>query len=384
MIAPVPVPGSPEAAARVQAVLESTRDVLDRAKHFRPLSEPDALEITAGSDPAPSAMMRERSNARVRPAPFTLRDLYAMPELLVPPTAIIPWIAYDASTTLISAREKTGKSTLVGQAIAAGSNGTEFLGQTVGPFRTLWYAIDEPMSDTVRRFQTNSANPLAVTVQPERPTAVEMRREIEDACADVCVVDTLSRLWRGRIDSANNNDAVADFLWPYIEAARETGAALILLYHTTKAGREYRGGIELGACVDLPITLRRQGQSQPADADDGFDADYDDDSRDDGRRLLVGRGRNVDVKLRLAFDGDQYVLGDSPMPLRSRILAELEHEAASANSLAEILTTRKDRVLSELRDLCAQGSVQKRGTGSRQLYELPRTQATPGSADAEK
>ncbi|MEX1187506.1 MAG: AAA family ATPase [Gemmatimonadaceae bacterium] len=384
MTAPVK-PGTPEAIAQVERVTMSARDETDRAKHFRPLSEEDVFEITKGSgSSSPRVGPVGRLGPRARPAPFMLGELYAMPELLIPPRAIIPWLAYDASTTLISAREKTGKSTLLGQAIAAGSSGTEFLGQVLDPFRTLWYAIDEPVSDTVRRFQRYGADPGAVTVQPERPTAEEMRAEIEAARADVCVVDTLSRLWRGRIDSANNNDAVADFLWPYIEAVRETGAALILQYHTTKAGREYRGGIELGACVDLPITLRRQGQKQPTDTDDGFDADYDDDSRDDGRRLLIGRGRNVDVKLRLAFDGDRYALGDSPMPLRSRILAELEHEAASATALAELLTTRKDRVLAELRDLRAQGLVQARGAGSRQLYELTRKQGATDTARAEK
>ncbi|CAN5706008.1 hypothetical protein BH23GEM1_BH23GEM1_00530 [soil metagenome] len=334
----------------------------------------DALDLMSAPEPDTTkprnAGESRRANARQRPAPFTLRELYDKPELLAPSKAVIPSIAYEDRTTLLSSREKCGKSTLLGQACAAGSKGGEFFGQQLQPFRTLWYAIDEPVSDTVRRFQLYGADPDAITVQPERPTASEMRAEIDAAGAGVAVIDALSRLWRGRLDSANNNDAVADFLWPYIEAAREAGVALVLLYHTSKAGREYRGGIELGACVDLPITLRKQGQKQPADADDGFDADYADDSRDDGRRLLVGRGRNVDVKIRLAFDGERYALGDSPMPLRARILAELAHDPGSANALADMLNARKDRVLAEIRDLRAEGLVEQRGTGARQLYHL--------------
>lgn len=330
-----------------------------------------------------SAVRREmdrtlaRVAARERTAPRSLRQLLNTPGLLEPPTEVIPSLAYEDSTTLLSAREKCGKSTLVGQACAALSVGGEFFGKKLERSSSLWYAVDEPLGDTVRRFQKYGADPDAITIQTERPSAEDLLSEIGQSGARLVVVDTLSRLWRGRIESANNNDQVAEFVWPYIEAARETGVALVLLYHTSKAGREYRGGVELGAAVDIPLTLRRQGQKYSADADDGFDADYDDDSRDDGRRLLSGQGRNIDVRLRLGFDGERYVPADSPTPLRSRILAELEHEAASATALAEILTTRKDRVLAEIRDLRTEGMIEPRGIGSRQLYQL-----TPLGTDA--
>lgn len=314
--------------------------------------------------------MAKQAAERERRDPYSLRQLLAMPELLEPPVEVIPSLAYENSTTLLSAREKCGKSTLLGQACAALSVGGEFFGKRLERSTVLWYAVDEPLGDAVRRFQRYGADPDGITIQAERPTAADMLSEIGASDAGLVVVDTLSRLWRGHIESANNNDQMAEFLWPYIEAARETGVALVLLYHTSKGGREYRGGIELGASVDIPLTLRRQGQKYSADADDGFDADYEDDSRDDGRRLLVGKGRNIDVKLRLGFDGDRYALGDGPAPLRSRILAELAHDAASSNVLAEILTARKERVQAEIRDLRTEGLVETRGAGSRQLYQL--------------
>lgn len=60
---------------------------------------------------------------------FTLEELARRPELLAPPEAVVPRLAWEGRLTLLAAREKTGKSTLVRSAIAAKVTGRDFLGE---------------------------------------------------------------------------------------------------------------------------------------------------------------------------------------------------------------------------------------------------------------
>ncbi|MGI8548291.1 MAG: AAA family ATPase [Gemmatimonadaceae bacterium] len=289
-----------------------------------------------------------------RHVPYSLRELLARPELLEPPPAIVPDIAYAGRVTLLSAREKAGKSTLTGQAAAALSTGGEFLGTHLETARVLWYPIDEPLGDTVRRFQQYGGNPDGLTIQPERPTAVEMRSEILATGAALVVIDTLAELWTGRIESDRDANEVAAFFRPYVNVARETGAAIVVLHHTTKDGAEYRGSVQLGASVDIVLTLKRPQQPTEASARGG---EVEEDE-DDGRRTLRGKGRGVNVNMRLHFDGALYSIGDKPMPLRARIMADLARDPASGTELSDRMHVRKETVLFELRDLTREDLVE--------------------------
>src|SRR5215218_2310626 len=81
-----------------------------------------------------------------------LEDLLARPELLEPPPVVLPRLAWAGRVTLLASPEKTGKSTLVGQAVAAKAQGKDFLGEPTERGSTLWLALDEPLNDVVRRF----------------------------------------------------------------------------------------------------------------------------------------------------------------------------------------------------------------------------------------
>ena len=303
---------------------------------------PEAFDTNVPREPMGTTLSVQR------PAPYTLRVLYERPELLQPPPAVIPNLAWAGCSSLLSAREKTGKSTLVGQAAAALSVGGTFLGGSLTPGRTLWYAIDEPLGDSVRRFQQYGGDPDRLLLQPERPSAADLHAEIEATGASLVVIDTLAELWSGLIESDRDAGAVATFLRPYIRVIRETQAALIVLHHTTKLGTEYRGSVQLGASVDTVLTLRRPQvlSVQPGAA---AIAGEDDEADDDGRRTLRGKGRGVTVNMRLHFDGVRYSLGDQPMPLRARIGLELDRAPASGTELADRLRIRKETVLAELK-----------------------------------
>ena len=319
-------------------------------------------------------------DARRQP-PRTLRELLENPLLLQPPPALLQGIAYEGRVTLLSAREKSGKSTLLTQAVAALSAGSNFLGADLQPARSLIYSIDEAVSDTVQRLHAYNADPDEVGLQTDRPSAAEMRDEIEGTGAKLVVVDTLAELWNGLIDSDRDAGHVGRFLRPYIEVARETRAALVLLHHTTKLGEEYRGSVQLGASVDLVLTLGRPRVRTTSSST----ADWNDDDADDGRRVLRGIGRGgVKVDLRLAFDGERYRIGDAPMPLRSRVLALLAGGPASGNSLEERLGGRRETVLATLRELHETGLLEPQGDGPRRVWRLaPRSDdAVPGGISA--
>jgi RecA-family ATPase len=58
----------------------------------------------------------------------TLRDWLGDPEILKPPRVIVPHLAVEGRVTLLSGREKIGKSTLAAGAVAAASLGASWLG----------------------------------------------------------------------------------------------------------------------------------------------------------------------------------------------------------------------------------------------------------------
>ena len=73
------------------------------------------------------------------PSYYQLRDLLQRPELLHPPPVVVPRLAWEGRITLLAAPEKPGKSTLLGQAVAAVAQGHDFLGDPpVEQGVTLW------------------------------------------------------------------------------------------------------------------------------------------------------------------------------------------------------------------------------------------------------
>ena len=93
--------------------------------------------------------MRSLSPAR------SLGDLLADPSLLVEPEILIPFLAVTNRTTLLSGREKSGKSTLTAQLVADATRGRDVLGMPIPvPRSVLWYSIDEPLGDIIHGNQT--------------------------------------------------------------------------------------------------------------------------------------------------------------------------------------------------------------------------------------
>jgi hypothetical protein len=259
----------------------------------------------------------------------------------------------------LAAREKTGKSTLLAQAVAALTTGQTFLGKDLDRAKVLWYCLDEPIADCIRRFKEMGGDQDYLTISTERPTAGEMATEAKRADAALVVVDTLTELWRGMIKSEKDADDVAIFLDPYIRHMRESNISLVFSHHTPKSGHEYRGSGAIGAKVDAILLLRRPGTGKRAE--DLNEAEGDPET-DDGQRILEGRGRGIPHFVhRLSFADHSYTIGKTPLSLRERILAVLLHEEATTRGIRERVRGKSQTISNTLKDMHEAGTIQKSG-----------------------
>lgn len=334
---------------------------------------PDEVESIVRSIVATDRRNRRKPNGapeqadplKPRQAPVALFEYLKRPELLQPPPAFVRRLCYEGRVTLFSANHKAGKSTLTGQACAALTRGGEFLGDTIRePQRVLWYAIDEPIGDAVRRFMEYDAEPSQLFLVEEPPTAENMRADITATGARVVVVDTLIELFRG-VDE-NSASELAPRMRPYIDVSRAAGVSLVFLHHTGRSGLDYRGSGHLGAAVDIIVTMQVIGAGAPAAPNAG-----DDPTVEDVRRILKGKGRGgIHFHERLTYTEGRYVLGEPAPSLLMRVLRALLVEPASMSKLATDLKVRKEAITDLMPELLRECLVRQTGSGKAQRCEL--------------
>ena len=316
--------------------------------------------VTLGRDIAPT--LSAPATGTLTPEPLVssarpLRSWLADPELLRTPAAVIPHLAVSGRVTLLSGREKIGKSTLVAGAVATASRGDDVLGvPLVRPVRTLWYALDEHVADCVRRFESLNADLDHIVINDVPRTDAELIGAIElDIAAfpgiGLVVVDTLSRVFAASGVDPNSSRDVEPVIARLVDLFHRQKVGSILLYHTGKAGREYRGSTAIGANVGDILTLRRRGQ---ADEDD-----FEDEAADDGRRLLVQDGRNLRGRLQLTCAEGQYRLYDDAWPPRIRILEPLRDHGSvkSRTELVRLAGVQKKSGLRLVGEMVDEGTV---------------------------
>jgi hypothetical protein len=259
--------------------------------------------------------------------------------------------------TLLSGREKIGKSTLIGGAISAATKGQPVFGvPLVGCITALHYNNDEPMGDTVRRYKHLGADPERVIINDLPRSVAELlvalSVDVPLVNPDIVVVDNLSRaLAISGIDPNSSRD-VEPVLARLVDFFHCRNLSAVLLYHTGKSGKEYRGSTAIGATVDEILTLRRRGQP---------DDDFDDDGSDDGRRLLIQDGRNLRGRVHLSCINGIYGLLDDLQSPREKILKALRtHVSVTGKSkLIALAHVRKEAGLEVIAQLIRDGEVKE-------------------------
>jgi hypothetical protein len=188
-------------------------------------------------------------------AVVSLRVLYSRPELLRPPTAIVPGLAYRGRLVMLAGPEKSGKSTMLGWAAAAVSSGGEFAAHRLDRGRVLWVGLEEPLADAVQRFRSAEADPDLVDLLFYLPHGhEELFAAIRELSPIWVVIDSLIRWgesasppiadWAPSAQAASLVNKLADL-------CHRTDLGLTMTHHTRRADGKFRDSSAIGAAVDL-------------------------------------------------------------------------------------------------------------------------------------
>ena len=183
-----------------------------------------------------------------------LRELLENPKLLLPPPVVLPRLAWQGRVTLLAAPEKFGKSTLMGQGVAAVTRSQDFLGEPTSGAGALWLALDEPLGDLVRRLAGYGAKE-AVYIYPERPSYEDLESTIEDQQIGLVVIDTLTEFAAGLMDDMNSAMQWQPVLAQLRGIAQRTASGIVLLHHANRATGKYRDSSQIGAGVDAIVEM---------------------------------------------------------------------------------------------------------------------------------
>lgn len=304
----------------------------------------------------------------------TMAELYAMdPEET---RWIVEGLIPAGGLTVLAGSPFDGKSTWTRDLSASTALGRPFMGRETERGRVLhialqdkpgalqrWFrALDAPDNDSVRVFWrwTADGKPIAA-----------LRAAIEAHGACLAVVDTLA-VFTGAQDLDSYAKA-SRTLTPYLDLARDTGAALVMIHHIRKPGREgpdetvaaVMGSQAIAGVADTLLTLRRL---------------------DGGHRVLEARHRDAEdiepALLELDTDTGRVRFGgaveDADMEAaETAVLATLARAqeeglpGLSATELRERTTGKRKALLSAARDrLVFLGKVEKQRDGNRDLYSV--------------
>lgn len=278
---------------------------------------------------------------------WKLSELWKSESIMRPPGAVVPRLAWEGRSTLLAAREKAGKSTLIGYVTARVSNGEEFLGEYCVRGDVLIVGLEEYLGDVARRLKRFGANGDRVTLvdgflMDGKTRAEEIAGHIDEITPVLVVVDSLVAFANDRgIDE--NDAAMATIVQPLTDMAHATGTALVIVHHANKAAGRARGSTAITGATDVVCEF--------------FSPDEDADPtnrrvRSVGRVPLI---RQFDMR----FDGDAYTLADGQKaPIESRIITVVrERPGISTNDVAAAVGGNKSDVISTLHRMQAENVV---------------------------
>jgi hypothetical protein len=189
----------------------------------------------------------ETSSGNDQPVRRSLADYLEHP-LQAPPTRIAR-LAWAGMTTLLSAADGWGKSTILKAGCAAYTQGAEFLGERGGPAGdVLWGRFEESeyeLYSQMVRFGADKTRFMGWT-PGSNPTA-ELVAEIRGHPWGVVVMDSAHEFCiLAGVDKLDDAVQVSKVLHPIVVACQETGTALVWLGQANKATGSYRNSTYFG------------------------------------------------------------------------------------------------------------------------------------------
>ena len=175
------------------------------------------------------------------------------------------WEGYapQGGLILFCAPPKTGKSTLAYHLASAVSEGRPFLGQVSTKSPVLILAVEERRQDAANRARAlGLGRDVYIHTGPLRTDAIPaIASFVMEKRIGLIIIDTLPRFWV--LDNENDASAVNMAMAGILALARDTSAAVFLLYHLRKSpgggdGEEIRGSGDIFAQVDVALNMRRR------------------------------------------------------------------------------------------------------------------------------
>lgn len=179
----------------------------------------------------------------------------------------------EGVTTLMTARPKTGKTTLISQMLKEIENGGELAGMSINPTKVLILTEESEAKWGERREKFKlPGKSIHIVSRPmnkkytntEWVAALDRAAKIcEENEIKLCVIDTLTTFW----DAQDENDAakVSRSLLPVFQLAKKNIGVLIV-HHDRKSGGDYgnaaRGSNALTGFVDIIVEVGRLDDNQ--------------------------------------------------------------------------------------------------------------------------
>lgn len=309
-----------------------------------------------GGDSADLKVLCDRAKVWAPAGPrrvrWKLSDLLKNEYIMRPPPAVVPRLAWGGRSTLLAAREKSGKSTLISFIAAQVTNPErQFLGEHTIFGDVLIVGLEEYLGDVARRLQHFGADPDRTTLvdgflgDPQQRTQ-EIRAHIEELTPVLVVVDSLVAFANGRgIDE--NDAAMATIVQPLTDLSHETGTAMIIVHHASKGTGKARGSTSIMGATDVVCEFFAPDE----DADPTLRR-----MRSVGRVPLV---RSYDLR----FDGDTYTTADGlDAPIEPKITRVVsERPGINMTDLTAAIGGRREAVLGSIRSMLASGFLLNRG-----------------------
>ena len=177
-----------------------------------------------------------------------------------PPDVARP-IALAGRVTLLHAREKVGKSTFIGAAVAAVTRGREFLDRPTVSGAVLWIG-EEPASDVKSRLVQWHADLDQVYFirrpSPDPEHESSLRKLVSHVRPVWAIIDTWHHyLHVHRVKDTSGPGEQGLLIGDVVEVAREFETAVTVSHHNKKNEAEYRDSTALGAAVDMIVSMSR-------------------------------------------------------------------------------------------------------------------------------
>lgn len=193
---------------------------------------------------------------------MSLKELYDQPDLEF--DWVVDGMMPVGSLTVLIAKPKVGKSSLVRELIRSILLGESFLGRDVQKGSVMYFALEERQKNVkefFRSMEVPAETPLHIAwTKNECPDIETLTQLIELHKPILVVIDTLIRFFE--IKDLNDYAEVSKKLSPAIELCRELGVAILATHHSRKGEGDDTGDSTLGSTAifgtaDTLLRLRK-------------------------------------------------------------------------------------------------------------------------------